>query len=189
MVSKRRVAAVIIGAFVIGCTPIQSPEQQRSHGSDEADVPRGKVTRFGLFLDRGAGWVQDSTQSSTGKVIRSATLVFDEETNRIPLVKGTVFSYRYWLKFAPSEQRPELTRVLMHPAMTLPDGSTVTRSERTITGNATHGIVTAIDAYALSEDYELVEGEWVFQLIWQDEKLVEQRFTTYVPIESIESPP
>ena len=53
----------------------------------------------------------------------------------------------------------------------------------------THGIVTAIDAYALSENYELVEGEWIFQLIWKDELLVEQRFMTYVPAENMESPP
>lgn len=38
--------------------------------------------------------------------------------------------------------------------MTLPDGSKVIRSERTIRKKATHKIVTAIDAYALSEDYE-----------------------------------
>lgn len=63
--------------------------------------------------------------------------------------------------------------------MTLPNGSKVIRSERTIRKKATHGIVTAIDAYALSEDYELVEGEWTFQLWHGDKMLAEQKFTTY----------
>jgi hypothetical protein len=178
-----------LGTFVIGCAPIRSPEPQESHDSVEADVPRGKVTRFGLFLDRGAGWVQDSTQGSTGKVIRGATLEFDEETDRIPLIKGTIFGYRYWLKFAPDEARPEFTRVLFHPPMTLPDGSTVTRSERTMERDATYGIVTSIDAYTLSEDYELIEGEWVFQLVREGVILAEQRFTTYVPVANEKSPP
>ena len=46
---------------------------------------------------------------------------------------------------------------------------------------ATHGIVTSIDAYALSEEYELVAGEWIFQLLWDGELLAEQRFTTFQP--------
>jgi hypothetical protein len=163
--SDRLIAAIVIGVAVIGCAPIQSAAPPRSYDELDAGVPRGKVTRFGLFRDRGAGWIQDNTQSSTGKVIRGATLEFDEDTHRIPLIKGTVFGYRYWLKFAPDEARPEFTRVLLHPPMTLPDGSTVTRFERTIERAATYGIVTSIDAYALSEDYELVEGEWGFQLI------------------------
>lgn len=174
-------AVVLIGAAVIGCDPMQSTEPQATRGSINVDVPRGKITRFGLFRDGGAGWVQDDAQSSTGKVIRGATLEFKQETDRVPLIKGTIFGYRYWLKFAPAEERPSFTRVLIHPPMTLPDGSTVNRSERTIVGNATHGIVTAIDAYAFSEDYELVEGEWTFQLVWEGELLAEQRFTTYAP--------
>jgi hypothetical protein len=47
----------------------------------------------------------------------------------------------------------------------------------------THGIVTSIDAYALSENYELVEGEWAFQLWYGDEILAEQKFTAYWPTE------
>ena len=80
--------------------------------------------------------------------------------------------------------RPGYSRfVLTHPQMTLPDGTTVTRSSRKINKRATHGIVTAIDAYGITEDYELVEGGWIFQ-IWHDgHKLVEQKFTTYKPYE------
>jgi len=43
--------------------------------------------------------------------------------------------------------------------------------------------VTALDAYALSEDYELVEGDWTFQLWYQGQLLIEQKFTTYWPEE------
>jgi len=68
--------------------------------------------------------------------------------------------------------------------MTLPDGSTVTRSERNITRKATHGIVSSLDVYALNEDYELVEGEWIFQLWYADKMLTEQKFTTYWPAET-----
>jgi len=128
------------------------------------------------------GRMVKDANATTGTLIRGSTLEFTEDnTERIALRKGVRFGYRYWLKLPPEQKRPSLTRVLIHPEMILPDGSTVNRSERTITQNATHGIVTAIDAYALSEDYELVEGEWIFQLWYNEHKLVEQKFITFKP--------
>ena len=142
----------------------------------------GKSTRYGLFKQRIRGRMVKDPDASTGTVIRGSTLEFiGNNTERVPLRKGVRFGYRYWLKVPPDQKRPNLKRVLIHPEMTLPDGSTVNRSERTINKRATHGIVTAIDAYALSEDYELVEGEWIFQLWYNEHKLVEQKFIAYTP--------
>ena len=157
---------------------IQSPVAKQ----DQAVFPLGKSTRYGLFKQRIRGRVVKDPDASTGTVIRGSTLEFTgDNTARIPLRKGVRFGYRYWLKLPPEQKRPSLKRVLIHPEMTLPDGSTVSRSERTINKRATHGIVTAIDAYALSEDYELVEGEWIFQLWFHEHKLVEQKFIVYTP--------
>ena len=151
----------------------------------KAGLPRGKSTRFGLFRQRSRGRIVKEPEAGTGMVIRGSILEFEgANTDSIPLQKGIRFGYRYWLKLPGEVKRPSLTRVLIHPEMTLPDGTVVTRSSRTISKRATHGIVTAIDAYGISEDYQLVEGEWVFQ-IWHDgRKLVEQKFTTYKPDES-----
>jgi hypothetical protein len=148
----------------------------------EADLPRGKSTRFGLFRQRSSGRQVKEPQASTGAVIRGSTLEFrGADTSRIPLRKGVRFGYRYWLKLPDGGKRPTLTRVLIHPEMTLPDGTVVTRSSRMITRRATHGIVTAIDGYGITEDYELVKGDWVFQIWYGGHKLVEQTFTTYKP--------
>lgn len=157
---------------------IQSPVANQ----DQAAFPMGKSTRYGLFKQRIRGRVVTDPDTSTGKLIRGSTLEFvGENTGQIPLRKGVRFGYRYWLKLPPDQKRHSLKRVLIHPEMTLPDGTTVSRSERTINRHATHGIITAIDAYALSEDYELVEGEWIFQLWFHEHKLVEQKFIVYTP--------
>lgn len=179
------VAVSLLGGALIACDQQPTVDEPSIVEPDEQDLPHGKATRYGLFRERGKGWVQDSSKTSTGKVVRGATLEFLEEENseRIPLRKGVHFGYRYWLKFPPDQKRVSFKRVLIHPEMTLPDGSKVTRSERSIGKKTTHGIVTSIDAYALSEDYELVEGEWVFQLWHQDKMLAEQKFTTYRPSE------
>ena len=147
----------------------------------EQQLPRGQVTKSGLFRERGKGWVQDDPSAGTGKTIRGATLEFAEDTNRVPLRVGVQFGYRYWLKFPAESNRVSFRRVLLHPSMNLPDGSSVTRSERGISKRSTNGIVTSIDAYSLSEEYELVEGDWVFQIWHEDRLLAEQKFTTYWP--------
>jgi hypothetical protein len=147
----------------------------------ERKIPWGKATRYGLFRERARGFVREDAKASTGKSIRRPTLEFAEDTQRIPLRKGVYFGYQYWLRLPPDEGKPVLKRVLIHPEMTLPDGSRVSRSERKLRKKATHGIVTAIDAYSLSEDYELVEGDWFFQLWHQDQMLVEAKFTSYWP--------
>lgn len=159
---------------------IETPDAIASHG--EPSLPRGKSTRFGQFRQRSSGRIVKEPDAGTGRVIRGSTLEFEgADTDRIPLRKGVRFGYRYWLKLPGETQRPGLTRVLIHPEMTLPDGSVVTRSSRVINKRATHGIVTAIDGYGITEDYEVVEGEWVFQIWYDGHKLVEQTFTTYRP--------
>ena len=160
-----------------------------------AEAPAGNATQelkaqvfqFGIYKATKKGRVTDSTKTNTGKVVRKPTLEHVSMTDRIPLVKDTYFGLQYRLWNLPTEvtlkRVMQLRSVLIHPEMTLPDGSRVSRSERKFRKRATHGIVTAIDAYALSEDYELVEGDWVFQLWYQDEMLVEAKFTTYWPQE------
>ena len=107
----------------------------------------------------------------------------EQDTRRIALRRGVFFGYKHWLKLSPDQKRPTFKRILSHPEMLLPDGPKLTRSERAITRKASHGIVTSIDAYALSEEYELVEGDWTFQLWYGDQLLVEQIFRTYWPDE------
>ncbi|MGD8841930.1 MAG: DUF3859 domain-containing protein [Gammaproteobacteria bacterium] len=41
--------------------------------------------------------------------------------------------------------------------------------------------VFGFDAYAFDEDYQMVEGEWIFQIWYGDKMPVEQRFTAYRP--------
>ena len=65
--------------------------------------------------------------------------------------------------------------------MTLPDGSITTGSNYTVTRKIKLGQVNSYDAYGFHEDYELVDGKWIFQLWSGDKMLVEQTFTTYWP--------
>jgi len=103
-------------------------------------------------------------------------------TERIPLIKGSqmYMQYRIW----PLPAQPawvDLRRVLKHPEMILPDGSVSTGSDYMIKGRVNSNQVIAYTGYGLDEDYELVEGDWIFEIWYQDKKLIEQKFTTYRP--------
>jgi hypothetical protein len=65
--------------------------------------------------------------------------------------------------------------------MTLPDGSKSTGWDRSFKGKVETQQVIGFDGYAFNEDYELVEGDWIFQIWYNDQKLVERKFYTVPP--------
>lgn len=144
-----------------------------------------KVSRPGLYRLVRSGGVIDDPSTGTGKSVVKPVVELIKTTERIPLIKGgqMYLQYRIW----PLPAQPayvDLRRVLKHPEMTLPDGSVSTGSDRIIKGKINSNQIIAYTGYGLDEDYELVEGDWVFEIWYQDEKVVEQKFTTYRPDES-----
>lgn len=144
--------------------------------------PSGRILQFGIYELVRPGKLVTSNLTTTGKAISKPTIQQVEQTDRIPAKKDVYFSYQYRLSNI-STHAPvvNLKRVLKHPEITLPDGTKKTGSEYSIKGKVKRGEVFAFDGYAFNEDYEMVEGEWVFQIWYEGQKLVEQRFTSYKP--------
>ena len=143
---------------------------------------KGKVSQRGLYrLIRSGGIVKES-RASTGKAIAKPVIQLVKSTERIPLIKGVQMhlQYRIW----PLPDQPayvELRRILKHPPMTLPDGSITSGSDYIIKAKVSVNQIIAYTGYGLDEDYEMVEGNWIFEIWHQDNKLIEQQFTTYWP--------
>jgi hypothetical protein len=181
----------LIVAVLAGCDQTSDttgkPDTQAQTAPDAVKDLKGRVFEYGIYNAQRKGRVRDNISANTGKVITKPVLEIAEQTERIPLVKGTYFAYRYRLMDFPREEakKPaiELRKVLIHPEMTLPDGSTATGSDRVFKGRQSVGQVIGFDGYAFNEDYELVEGDWTFQIWFRDRMLVEQTFTTYWPEE------
>ena len=68
--------------------------------------------------------------------------------------------------------------------MTRPDGTVSTGSDYMINGKVSIGQVIAYTGYGLNEKYEMQEGEWTFQIWYQDKKMIDHTFITYWPDES-----
>jgi hypothetical protein len=192
----------LIAAVLAGCdqtpdttgkpdTAIDTTADQAAEAAPETvKDPHGRVFEYGVYDAIRKGRVRDEMTTNTGKVMNRPVLELAEQTDRIPLVKDTYFAYRYRLLDFPKTEakKPaiELRKVLVHPEMTLPDGSRSTGSDRVFKGRAFAGQVIGFDGYAFNEDYELVEGDWTFQIWFQDHLMVEQTFTMYWPEEGAE---
>lgn len=184
---KRMVAGFLILALG-GCgqDPVGSvgedinDEINRETSAAEADaVPSGRILRAGIFSKVSGGKVIDSADTSTGKALSKLVMTFIREAERIPIKKDTIIGYQYRLSNLPDTHSVQLRRVLRHPPFTLPDGTVSSGSEFTINKRVERNEVFAYDVYALNEPYEMVEGDWVFQIYYGDQLLIERKFTTY----------
>jgi len=158
-----------------------SKEEVASPQPDDKKLVKGRVLQYGLYTLVRGGEVIDDLKTTTGKGVSKPVITRDRTVERIPLVRDKYMAYQYRLSNLPGKGRVKLRRVLKHPEFRLPDGSTSTGSDFTIIKKLDRGEVFAYDAYALNEDYEMVEGEWLFQIWYKNNKLVEQKFTTYHP--------
>lgn len=145
---------------------------------------KGKVSQRGLYkLVRSGGLVNDS-RTSTRKAIANPVIELVESTDRIPLIKGLQMHLQYRLWSLPDQPAfVDLRRVLKHPAMQLPDGSVSTGSDYMTKARVSVNQVIAYTGYGLDEEYEMVEGDWIFEIWYKDRKMIEQTFTTYWPDE------
>jgi hypothetical protein len=142
--------------------------------------PSGRVLQYGIYERVRGGAVVESKNTTTGKALSRVTIQQLEQTNNIPVDKEVYFAYQYRLSNLSNKNAViNLKRILIHPEITLPDGTKKTGSEYMIKGKVKRGEVFAFDGYAFNEDYELVEGDWIFQIWYEGEMLVEQKFTSY----------
>jgi hypothetical protein len=149
--------------------------------NDAVVAPAGRILRAGIFSPVSGGKPIDSPDTSTGKALSKLVMTFIRESDRILIKKDTILGYQYRLSNLPDTHSVQLRRVLKHPEFRLPDGSVSSGSDYTIHRRVEHNEVFGYDVYALNEDYEMVDGEWTFQIWFDDKLLVEQEFTTFWP--------
>jgi len=108
----------------------------QSAGSTEypqSKVASGRILQFGVYTLLRGGEIINSSKTSTGKSVSNPVITRDRETNRIPLIRDKYMAYQYRLSNLPDIRFAKLRRVLVHPPITLPDGSVTTGSDYTIT--------------------------------------------------------
>lgn len=166
---------------------VASPESASAEkaADDPGQSLKGHVGRAGLYRLVRSGGVIDDPSTSTGKSVLKPVVELVRTTDRIPLIKGVQMYMQFRIWPLPAQTAyADLRRVLKHPEMLLPDGSVSMGSDYMIKTKVSSSQAIGYTGYGLDEDYELVEGDWVFQIWYQDRKMIEQTFTTYWPDEA-----
>lgn len=154
-------------------TPAPAPARRTAAG------PLGSVLEYGYYNVEVEGDRYKDQSAPSGEVVAGLTVKLASLTDVVPLEKGRLFGFRFRISGLESRgNHVEVRQVVKHPRMRRPDNTVSTGYETKLGLNVRLGEVTDYAGYRLDHDYELVEGEWVFEFWLDDQKLLEQKFTT-----------
>jgi len=144
-------------------------------------APQAKITERGYYKFIDEAERLTSPLISSGYAKRGeAELVKD--TQRIPLEKGRLFGFHFHISGIDKNIGIiPLELVVVHPEMKKSDGSISTGYRYNVDLKLTSGMVEDKIGYHISEDYEMVEGDWQFEFLFMNKTLLKQTFTTYLP--------
>ena len=144
-------------------------------------APKAEILEYGYYQFTKPAERSQQPATTSGYVQQGeATLV--EKTDQIPIEKGKLFGFRFRISGLNANvgQLP-LELVVTHPPMKKPDGNIATGYRYNVDLKLNKGKVEDKTGYALNQDFELVEGEWIFRYMFMNKPLIEQHFTTYRP--------
>ncbi len=163
-------------------TVTPSPTARTSQQALRPEAPRAQVLEHGVFEAVRPGRIAKHEASSTGQWIRGAVLRHVERTDSIPARLGTIFGLQFRISgLDPELRRVRVWRVLRHPPFHTPDGAVVSKADYPLVLAVVGGVATGVTGYAFNEEYERVEGTWSFELWYEGEPLLQQRFVTHRP--------
>lgn len=142
-------------------------------------APNAQILEYGYFEFVGEAKRLEHPATASGYVSQGkAELV--EKTHRIPLKKGRLFGFRFRIDgIDKNVGRIPLELVVVHPEMKKPDGKLSSGYRYFIDLKLKDGAVEDKVGYRMTEDFELVEGEWQFEFRLMNKTLMKQNFTTF----------
>ena len=172
---SRMVIFIVITTFiagVVGAIGSMSP--------GKTNEPRISVTArivdYGIYkiIDPGAYYAHP--ESTAGYASQGVKLTLINRTTRVPLQKGIVFGLEYEAEGFGFDGPVLIIYRVKHPSITRPDGTVTTGFDEEFPSIVSEGKLKTGDFYCLSEDWELVPGEWSIAVIYEGRVLVEKTF-------------
>ena len=101
---------------------------------------------------------------------------FSETTTKVPMKKGATFGFLWQISGLPDDQQVEIIYRYKHPPTSEPGGKRTEGYDRSIAIQAKDGKFDSFDGYELSEDYELVPGNWTLSILYKGKVMVSKTF-------------
>lgn len=142
-----------------------------------ADPPRVEIIDYGIY-ETGARTTVPMPISVSGKMNLVANVRLTAKTREVMGQLGTSFGFRYRILGVPNGANVVIrTR---HPRLTNPEtGRSMNYGEREQSVSPGGDRYTG---YSFDATYEIAEGEWSFQIIYEGRMIGEQKFKVIVPI-------
>jgi Domain of unknown function (DUF3859) len=137
------------------------------------------VTESGEYVAATAEEVRTpGTSSGTSRRIDLNSVKFTTRSQEVVAKAGVRFGLRFTVSGLPGNTRITFRKVVTHPEMHKPDGTTSKGYvvDQNYTTSA-EGVVTGVEGYGLDLPYELVTGKWRFEIWYGDHKLAEEEYT------------
>jgi hypothetical protein len=149
-------------------------------GASASEI-KGKITSYGIFKISGKEEIVKSPETTSGITrIPAGTPTLTTSTDRIPAKIGVRFGMWYEISNLPiSDGEVELTKIARHPVVTKPDGSISTGFTFIEKLQVKDGRVIGWTGYGFDHDYELVAGDWEFEMQFKGKTVCKQKFTVF----------
>lgn len=142
-----------------------------------ADQPSVVILDFGLYAT-GPSTRVPMPISVSGTMNMVSNVRLTKETREVMGQLGTAFGFRYRVEGVPAGAT--VTIRTLHPKLTNPEtGKSMDYGERDQTVSPGEERYTG---YSFDSTYEIGEGDWTFQIIYQGRVIAEQKFKVVVPI-------
>ncbi len=136
------------------------------------------ITDYGPCYPKGVVERVVSEHSPTGRFIYADGIAFVKTTDTIDLRKGVNFGISYQLE-ANNDGKEPLRFVcrILHPELTNP--TTGESFSETVEHKEGWASTAEFDFYTFEFDWEMVPGEWVFQIVQEERTLAQQVFRVF----------
>ena len=147
----------------------------------QAQDPTATIVEFGIYEVVMKGIQYKHNESTAGYAQEAVEVRLVEKTTTIPLKKGIVFGFEWEAQGLPDMPIKIAMRV-KHPRTTKPDGTVSTGFDEMLSFFPEKGrIERRGDYYALSEDWEMLPGEWTLSMVFEGRVLCEKVFLVVAP--------
>jgi hypothetical protein len=144
-----------------------------------ADEPTATILNYGRFETRRTGQIEKSDRTASGELQSVDAHRLIQKTDEIVGILGNSFGYDLRLENFPPGAAV-LTIRTIHPPITNPNtGRTMTVSEYDWPVAARDNVYFG---YTFDHGWEIAEGIWTKQIIYQGKVIAEKKFRVVVPL-------
>ncbi|NOZ51964.1 MAG: DUF3859 domain-containing protein [Gammaproteobacteria bacterium] len=146
-----------------------------------AERLNAEILEFGYYKKNSEPRRYKNPATATGYVQEGGDVELVQNTDRIPAEKNRLFGFKFRVTGLDNMLSTQLVLSVTHPKIKRNNGSIATHYSYPILLSINNGVIENQTGYSMDHEYEVVEGEWTFELWYYKQKILSQTFYTYFP--------